>query len=118
MKLGWAMWSRRWVADETRSSQQPFGVPTYEEPCCTFYKGRVRRHRNRIRPDCSRHCACDHRRCAGRRNEDVQHFRQGLHGPEISCRELNQPKGSELFGALFVSFGCKWNCESQTFEPS
>src|SRR6187200_2332965 len=34
---------------------------TYEEPDFAFREGRVRRHRHRVRSDCSRHLARDHR---------------------------------------------------------
>src|SRR5205085_11153088 len=66
-----------------------FGAIPYEEPCCAFCEGRVRRHRDRIRSDCSRHCTRDHRRSTGRRKLDVHQLQHHLDQPEISRSKLN-----------------------------
>src|ERR1700761_3927448 len=57
---------------------------TYEEPYCAFHEERVRRHRHRIRSDCRRHFARDHRRGERPRFQPEQQVHLDQHLAEVS----------------------------------
>src|SRR5205085_10672624 len=81
-----------------RIGSSVFGATAYEEPCCTFCEGRVRRHGDRIRSDCSRHCASDHRRCAECWHQAFQQLRYDLDRLEISPFNLNTARAPSYSG--------------------
>src|SRR5215208_2590547 len=74
------------------------GATTYEEPYCTFSEGRGRRHRDRIRFDCSGHRTRDHRRRTGRRKVTLHQLQHDLDESEVSCRERNLKRAPNYSG--------------------
>src|SRR5687767_5812658 len=76
---------------------------TYEEPDCAFCEGRVRRHRHRIRPDCSRYFARDHRYRERPRNQPEHQVHLDQHLAEISGGYEAGIEGLGDAGAFVVS---------------